>query len=94
MDSLSRIPSRIFAYQPSLISTLQRTNTFIRILGMLEIKNMIIIAARTVDIVLDTAVVDVDKPFRRFFIFRMCKITIGINATKSGAVIIDISTKA
>ena len=35
-------------------------------LGMLEIKNMIIMAARTVDIVLDTAVVDVDKPFRRF----------------------------
>lgn len=61
-------------------------------LGMLEIKNMIIMAARTVDIVLDTAVVDVDKPFRRFFIFRICKITIGIDATKYITAII-ISTK-
>ena len=84
----------ICIYLPSLISTLQRTNSFIRILGMLDIKNMIIMAARTVDIVLDTAVVEVDKPFRRFFIFRMCKITIDINATKNGMAIIDISTKA
>ena len=60
---------------------------------MLDTINRMIMAAITVDMSLDTTVVELDRPFRRCLILRTCKITIGISETKNGMVIIDISTK-
>ena len=58
---------------------LKSCNKFITILGMLDTIKRMIMAAITVDMSLDTTVVELDRPFRRFFILRTCKITIGIS---------------
>ena len=49
-------------------------------------------AAITVDMSLDTTVVELDRPFRRFLILRTCKITIGISEPKNRMNVKDIPT--